>query len=77
MTDELIERIKADPRFYTDRLFNDMGCRILADAKIIEAAEELARRVQQQQDGAPMRTDYIDDALTAYRAAQIIEGLDL
>lgn len=33
------------------------------------AADELATRVQQQQDGWPMRTDYITDALAAYRKA--------
>ncbi len=33
------------------------------------AADELARRVQEQRDGVPMRTDYITKALAAYRAA--------
>lgn len=33
------------------------------------AADELARRVHQQQEGWPMRADYIATALAAYRKA--------
>ena len=83
MTDKLIERLSpyavdggfdAYGQMEADEFgdyvrFEGYQARILADAKIIEAADELARRVVLQGEGAPMRAGYVKEALAAYRAA--------
>jgi hypothetical protein len=46
MTDELIERIDEWWEYDTGNLFRSTKTRILADAKIIEAAEALARQFE-------------------------------
>lgn len=43
--------------------------RVPAMEEAILAAVELADRVGQQQDGVPMRPDYVSKALTAFRKA--------
>lgn len=71
MTDELIERIKAGAKWggtCTDASYvQEMEARILADAAIIKAAEELAKAVELMH--SDWMLDEIASALAAYRAA--------
>lgn len=76
MTDKLIEQIKADGM---ERVLTTYEQRILADAKIIKAAAELAYRAEAVFKSEYHNTKHIEGAsayyeanmatLTAYRAA--------
>lgn len=79
MTDELIDRINEWWEYDTGHLFGYAKARILADAKVIKAAEELAKQFEIALDELQacsvelVREDYNcpdhNDALAAYRDA--------
>ena len=70
MTD-IIERAREALDFSDSLISNDELHDIApALARIAIAADELANRVQRQQDGFPMAPDYVSNALAAFKAAK-------